>query len=47
MLVIQSKETGYNTKISEIEKKLFDHDHDTYITTSEFNKLTEENAAAR
>ena len=47
MLVIQSKETGYNTKISEIEKKPFDHDHDTYITTPEFNKLTAENVAAR
>ena len=47
MLVIQSKETGYNTKISEIEKKPFDYDHDTYITTSEFNKLTAENVAAR
>ena len=30
-----------------IEKKVTDHDHDNYITTSEFNKLTTENFAAR
>ena len=28
-------------------KSLIDHDHDKYITTSEFNKLTTENFAAR
>ena len=33
------KKTDYNTKITEIEKKLTDHDHDKYITTSEFNTL--------
>ena len=32
------KKTDYDTKISEIEKKHTDHDHDKYITTSEFNK---------
>ena len=32
--------TDYNTKINEIKKKITDHDHDKYITTSEFNKLT-------
>ena len=32
--------TIYNTKISDIEEKIADHDHDEYITTSEFNKLT-------
>ena len=31
------KKTDYNTKITEIEKKLTDHNHDKYITTSEFN----------
>ena len=36
------KKTNYNTKISEIEKKLTDHKHDKYITTAEFNKLTAE-----
>ena len=33
------KKTEYQTKISEIEKKLTDHKHDEYITTPEFNKL--------
>ena len=36
--------TDYNTKINEIEKNT---DHDKYITTLEFNKLTSENIAAR
>ena len=31
------KKTDYDTKISELEKKLTNHDHDKYITTSEFN----------
>ena len=34
-------------KINEIEKKITDHNHDKYITTPEFNKLTAENFAAR
>ena len=29
----------YNTKVSEIGKKLTDHNHDEYIITPEFNKL--------
>ena len=33
------KKTGYNTKISELEKKLTDHNHDKYITTPELNTL--------
>ena len=33
------KKTDYNTKISEIDKKITDHDHDKCITTSYF-KLT-------
>ena len=37
----------YNTKISDIEKKVTDPDHDEYITISEFNKLTTENVRAR
>ena len=41
------KKSHYNTKISELEKKLTDHKHDKYITTPEFNKLTAENFAAR
>ena len=33
------KKAYYNTKITEIEKKLTDHDHDKQITTPEFNTL--------
>ena len=38
------KKTDYNAKIIEIEKKLTDHNHEKYITTAKFNKLTAENA---
>ena len=31
--------TDYDTKVREIEKKLTNHNHDEYITTTEFNKL--------
>ena len=34
------KKTDYNTKISEIGKKITDHNHDKYITTSKFDKFT-------
>ena len=33
------EKTDYNAKITEIEKKLTDHNHDKYITTPEFNTL--------
>ena len=39
MLVVLLKKTNYNTKITEIEKKLTDHNHEKYITTPEFNTL--------
>ena len=39
MLVIFLKNTDYNTKITEVENKLTDHNHDKYIDTPEFNKL--------
>ena len=39
MLVIQLKKTDYNTKVTEIENKLNNHNHDKYITTPEFNTL--------
>ena len=39
--------TDYNTKISDIEKKLTDHNHDKHITTPEFNRLTKENFRTR
>ena len=31
--------TGYNTKITKIENKLTDRNHDKHITTPEFNTL--------
>ena len=33
------KKTNYDTKISEFEKKLTDHNHDKYINTAQFNTL--------
>ena len=41
------KKTDYEAKILEIEKKVTDHDYDKCIITTEFNKLTAENFAAR
>ena len=41
------KKTDYEIKISDIEKKIADHNYDKYITTQEFNKLTTENFHAR
>ena len=39
-----SQKNDYNSKISEIGNKVTtDHDHDKYIPTQEFNKLTSEN----
>ena len=32
--------TNYDTKISELEIKLTDHNHDKYITAPEFNTLS-------
>ena len=46
-LVKKKKKIDYNTKINEIESKITDHNHDKYITTREFNKLTTENFKAR
>ena len=45
--MILLKKTGYSTKINKIEKKITSCNHDKYITTQEFNKLTSENFAAR
>ena len=33
------EKTDYNTKISEIENKVNDHNHNKYITTPELNTL--------
>ena len=41
------KKTEYDTKITEIEKKLTDHNHDKYITTPEFNNLASDDFNAR
>ena len=40
MLLIQFKKTtDNNTKVTEIENKLNNHNHEKYVDTSEFNKL--------
>ena len=36
---VLAKKTDYDTKITKIENKLHNHNHDKYITTSEFNTL--------
>ena len=41
------KKADYVTKVNEIEKQITDHQHDKYIATAEFNKLTAEKFAAR
>ena len=41
------KKTNYETKISELEKKLTDHSHDKYITIPEFNTLAADVSNAR
>ena len=41
------KKTDYNTKISELQTKPTDHNHDKDISHPEFNKLTTENFATR
>ena len=46
-MLMFSRKTDYKRKISETEKKLTDHNHDKYITTPEFYKLTAENLTSR
>ena len=41
------KKTDYDTKITEMEKKLTDHNHDKYITTPEFSNLAADDFNAR
>ena len=41
------KKIDYDTKVTEIEKKLTDHNHDKYITTTEFNKLATDTVNTR
>ena len=47
MLVFQLKKLTINTNICKIKKEITDHNHDKYVTTPEFNKLTARNFAAR
>ena len=54
LLVIQSKKIDYNAKLNKTEKKITDHDHDKYITTTQEltltitnDKLTSENLGGR
>ena len=39
---LDKKKTDYNTIITETENKFSDHNHDKYIASPEFNKLTGE-----
>ena len=39
MVVILLKKTEYNTKVTEIENKLNNHNYDKYITAPEVNTL--------
>ena len=41
------KKTDYNTKLSELERKLADHNYDKYITTQEFNTIAADDFNAR
>ena len=45
--MFRKKKTDYKTKITKIEKKLTDHDHDKYSTTPEFSKLAQENLVTK
>ena len=45
-MLLFNKKTGYEAKLTK-SKKNIDHDHDKYITTSEFNNLTAKRFAAR
>ena len=47
MLVIWLRKQIYDSKFSDIEKKITDHSYDKYIATPEFNKLTAEKFAER
>ena len=41
------KKADYDTKITEIENTLNDHNHDKYITTPKFNTLAADDFNAR
>ena len=44
---ISAKKIDYNTKISEIENKINDHNHNKYITSPEFNTMAADVFKAR
>ena len=46
-LVILLNKTEYNTKVTEIENKLDNHNYEKYIDTSVFNKLAADVLNAR
>ena len=39
VLVVQLKKIDYDTKISQLQKNLTDHNHDKYVAASKFNTL--------
>ena len=39
IISLVKRKTDYNTKISELKKKVTDHNHDKYFLTPEFNTL--------
>ena len=41
------KKTDYNTKITDIENALNNHNHDKHVATSEFNTLAANNSNTR
>ena len=41
------KKADYDTEIYETKKEILHHNHDKYITTQKFNKLTADNFAVR
>ena len=46
--LVKKKKTAYQINISQIKNKITtDHDHDKYITTEEFTKLTSNSFTAR
>ena len=47
VLVIQLKKIDFNTKLTKIKKKITNHNHDKFITITEFNRLTTGNFASR
>ena len=47
LVALLKKKTDYDTKVTEIENKLNDHNLDKYFTTPEFNKLAADIFKAR